>query len=142
MAGNRTLAPIPSEFAGKVKDTYWGVLNFANIGAGQTQPGVLKVDADGDFIITGAVRTIVAADGVTIKTAAQLLVEMTAVGSKGFMTDKTHIENIAGTAQLPALWAVPLRLAGNATLTVKISNGEGAAINVYMAFLGYRLRSR
>jgi hypothetical protein len=51
-----------------------------------------------------------------------------------------HMDNLAGTAQLPSYWPMPKIFRANATITTTVQNLDGANDrNTRIAYLGFKI---
>lgn len=132
---------LPDVLKGHPKDFFTYSAEFLPLAAGATNTQNINIQADSDFLILAGVRVITAADNTTFVANGPFLITITDSGAgRSFMDRAVHIDNLFGTAQLPALWAYPKFIAGASQLAVTAQNLDGAtARNIRMTLIGFKI---
>ncbi len=121
--------PPVSMLGGAVLVWYQYVINIPLAG-NDTLTGIVRVDADSDFLVRKIVST--QAGAYTIKVSDS--------GAQDYWTDNEQTNgNIAGTAQLPNFLARPRLVARNNTINVEIRDLSGAPNSVQIVFEGAKV---
>ena len=135
--------PVRELFAQNGGDGFFPSLDFtigATGTAAATQRLTLTQDADSYFIITGLSRVITNSDNTTFHTQAGITIQIKMSSSgREVMDVPAHLENIAGTAQRPAIWPVPKVVGPAATMAVTLVSFEAATRIVRLTFYGYKV---
>jgi hypothetical protein len=134
-----------------VQDLFFVQLDFTTGNANQltvagtataTRVLPLVIDTDAHFLMVGASRvaTDVATDAVSIAFChVGVSLKMTSSG-RDLMNTTQHIENIAGTAQLPAAWPRPKFIAAGSALRATLTNlSTTTPYNVRLSFFGFKI---
>lgn len=133
---------LPRELWGKQKDYFVGHIDFTPLAANSTQSQGFGVSADADFVILYGTRIVTAVDNVTFIANVPELVTLTDTGSgRNLMSSPIHMDELFGTAQLPAYWAFPKLIRAGSTLTATIQSLEATARNVRLSFHGFKVFS-
>lgn len=133
---------LPPEARGKLRDTFFLQLDFANVPVAFVPTlGNITIDADADFIITGgAQRVTTVADRTAVLADPIVLVSMKRSASgRDLQNLPVPISAVLGTAQRPARWEAPMLVRANSNLAVTVSSGHGAAVLVQMTFWGFKI---
>jgi len=137
---NPFLGLLPREFWPKTKDFFIYSIEFTPLAASGTSTVSIQIQADSAFLITMA--TIVVTDTANAVFISNIpeLVTLTDAGSGRQLSDKAvHVNNIFGTAQLPAVWPFPKIMAPSSTLSATLQNLEATARNVRLSFWGFKV---
>jgi hypothetical protein len=133
---------LPRELWGKQKDMFVGHLDFTPLAANATQSQGLNITADADFVILYGTRIVTAADNVTFIANVPELVTITDTGAgRNLMSAAVHMDELFGTAQLPAYWAFPKLIRAGSTLTATLQSLEATPRNVRLSFHGFKVFS-
>lgn len=136
------LGYLPRRLWARAKDWFTYTADFLPLAAGATTPVETAIQADSDFVIIAVVRTIDnnAAPPV-IQASAPLLVTVTDTGSGRLIFDRQqHLDNFAGTIQLPHYLEYPKVFAASSTIATELQNQNAAqAFNVRISYLGFKV---
>jgi hypothetical protein len=132
------------------QDIFFVPLDFIPIGpagaGADTLTRSFTADADADLEIVGMSRVITqgvapAAGDLNVVAFAPLLINLTMTSSgRSLMPSATHIENIAGTAQLPAAWPRPKMVPKASTIKVTLQNLHTAnSYNVRLVLYAFKI---
>lgn len=130
---------VPPEMRGREKQFYCYEAVFAGntiLAAGATSPVTTSIDNDSDFLVMGINRVVTDATQLVFLAAAAILIQLqyTGAGSTFFQT-ADHLDNVAGTAQLPGQLFFPFVVPGGATLVTTLQNLD--AVNARVVRLSY-----
>jgi hypothetical protein len=131
---------VPQEMRGRQKQFYSYQAVFNTIAAGATTPVTTSIDNDSDFLVMGINRVVTDTTQLVELAFAPFLIQLqyTGAGSTFFQTPD-HIENVAGTAQLPGQLFYPFLVPGGATLVTTLQNLDGVnARIVRLSFPGVK----
>src|SRR3954471_20079579 len=103
---------------------------------------VVTIDQDAHVLLVGGARVIT--DQATAQTSqafAPILVTLTMSSSgRQLMNQAQHIENVLGTAQLPAAWPRPKFLVAASSMRVTLQNLHAAnPFNVRITFYAFKI---
>lgn len=133
---------LPRALWRRQKDFFIYSAEFLPLGAGQTLAFDTAIQADSDFTCVAVSRVIDnnAAPPV-IQAVAPILVQVFDTGSGRSIFDRQqHLENFAGTIELPHYLEYPKVFAASSTIQTTLQNQNGAqAFNVRIAFLGFKV---
>lgn len=124
------------------KDFFMYSANFLPLAAGATQTTDIAIESDSDFLIVAGVRTIT--DGATdlvFQAAGPFTVVVFDNGSgRNLQNQAQHIENMFGTAELPAYWPFPKFVPRASTLSTTLQNLDATnAFNIRIAYFGFKI---
>jgi len=139
---NPFLGLIPKKYWKRLKDFFSYNDDYTPLGAGATLPQSIQIQNDSDFLIMAGVFVMTTTDNTTTFFAnAPVTVQITDSGSgRNIMNKATHINNLFGSATLPAIWPFPKLIPAGATLTTTLVNLDGAnARNVRIAYWGFKI---
>lgn len=144
----------PNWFLGLVPREYWNVYktffiyeqDFIPLALGATTVGNIQIQNDSHFLcvaacalVTNTVNTVVI-NSESNASAAGKLVLITDVGSGAPLSSvPVPLDNLFGTAQRPAVWALPKLFRKGGTLATQIQDIFGAAHNVRLSYWGIRI---
>src|SRR5574341_428789 len=139
--GNPLLWLVPRELLARIKDFFIYSAEFLPLAAGATTAVTTQIQGDSDFLVVQGVRTCFAVDNTTVVANPPAMVRISDTGSgRDFMDRAVHIENLFGTAQLPAVWPFPKLLPANSTLSTQLQNLDGAtARNYRLSYVGFKI---
>ena len=114
---------VPAKMRGRPKQFYAYQAIFNTIAAGATTPTTTSIDNDSDFLFLAINRVVTDSTQLVFLAAAPFLIQLqyTGAGSTFFQTPD-HLDNVAGTAQLPGQLFYPFMVPGGATLTTTLTN--------------------
>lgn len=99
-----------------------------------------QIQNDSHFIIMAGVRTVFNTDDTTAIANPPITVQIQDSGSgRSLLSSFTQIENLFGTAQLPAYWPYPKIIKRSSTLTTQLVNLAATARHVRIAYLGFKV---
>lgn len=141
---------VPKGAADLPQDLFLIPLDFVPIGAAGSGTDILTrtytADADADVEVVGMARVITngvapAAGDINAVAFAPMLITMTMTSSgRQLMPSATHLENVAGTAQLPAAWPRPKLIPKTASLKIQIQNLHTAnAFNLRLCLYAFKI---
>lgn len=140
---NPFLGLIPRELWKRPKDFFvysCSMTGAAPLPASDQASRDIQIDANADFLIVAGVRTFRDTATKAIIADPAATVTMTDSGSgRQLQNEAVDIENLFGTAQLPATWPFPKLIAASATLTVNVFNLIATAADVRISFLGFKI---
>lgn len=127
---------VPAEMRGRQKQFYAYEAVFNTLAAGATTPVTTSIDNDSDFLFLGINRVVTDSTQLIALAFAPMLIQLqyTGAGSTFFQT-ADHLENVAGTAQLPGTLVFPFVVPGGATLTTTLTNLD--AVNARVVRLSF-----
>lgn len=135
--------PIPPEFQNRLRDVFFGVINFPNIpavgGAAVVLP--LQVDSDADLLITGGAQFVTTVADLTtrlLEPALFISLKRTSAG-RDLMLSAVPLRNLLGTAERPARWETPVLVKAGSTLQATMTSNHGAALAASLTFWGIKL---
>lgn len=146
LAPNWFLGLVPREFWNVYKTFFIYEQDFLPLAVSQTTVGNIQIQNDSHFLCVGAAALVTTVDNLTIvnaesnANASAKLVLITDVGS-GMPLSQTPvpIDNLFGTAQRLATWAIPKLFKAGGTIATQIQNLEATARNVRISYWGIRL---
>lgn len=135
------VAALPPELRNLPRGGFTYTASFVPIAAGATGTVNTAIQADAHFALVAIARTVFQTDNTTVVAAPPLMLQLTSSGSGRFLSDAAiHLENYAGTAQLPFVFPMPFVLTAGSQLSATLQNLNGAtAYNVRIAFHGFKL---
>lgn len=127
---------VPVEMRGRQKQFYAYQAIFNTIAAGATAPISTSIDNDSDFLVLGLNATGTDTTQLIALAFLPFLIQLqyTGAGSTFFQT-ADHLENVAGSAQLPGLLMFPFLVPGGATLVTTLTNLD--AVNARVVRLSF-----
>lgn len=140
-SSNPWLRLLPPELAARPKDAFFLAVNFLPLAAGGTASVVTQITAEAAFLILGATRVVTDSPADTTSVAFfPALVTVSDGTNRQLMDRAVHIENLCGTAQLPAIWPWPKFVAAGSQVTTTVQNLDGAtARNVRITYMGFKI---
>jgi len=135
------VASLPPELRKLQRGGFTFTATWTPIAAGATTAVSFSIGSDAHFALVAISRTVFNVDNTTVVAAPPYLVLIKSSGSGRDLSDApVHIENMAGTAQLPFVFPVPFVLTAGSQCSVTLTNLDPAnARNVRMAFHGFKL---
>jgi hypothetical protein len=131
---------LPRDLWGKQKDMFIGHLDFTPLAASGTSTLGFNVPADADFVILYGTRIVTDVLNTTFVANVPELVTLQDTGAgRALSSSAVHMDEIFGTAQLPAYWAFPKFMRSGSTLSVTLQNLEAVARNVRLSFHGFKV---
>jgi hypothetical protein len=132
---------LPDNLKGRDKDFFVYTTEFLPLAAGATTTNAINTQADSDFLVLAGVRTVFNTDNTTLVASPPALVTISDAGAgRSFMDRAVHLENLFGTAQLPAFWPYPKFWSGGSSIAVTLQNLDGAnGRNYRLSFLGFKV---
>jgi hypothetical protein len=140
---------VPRLLASNEQDLFFLSLDFTgnNVlgvkgGGADVKSQVLTADQDAHLLLVGGSR--LGTDPATDATAqaflpVTLLMKLSSSGRE-LMNNPQHIENVLGTAQLPAAWPRPKFLAAGSSMRVTLQNLSAATtFNVRVTFYAFKI---
>lgn len=134
---------LPPELASRLRDVFFGEVDFANIPAagGASVALPLQVDSDADILITGGAQWVTTTADLTTRLPEPALfvtLRRTSAG-RDLSTSATPLRNVLGTAERPARWECPVLVKAGSTLTVTLRSNHGATLAASLTFWGIKL---
>lgn len=138
---NPFLGLLPAQYWDKVKDFFAYETDFLGMGPSATQTLPEQIQGDSDFLFVALNRVVTAVDNVTVKTFAPFTLQIADAGSGRNLGDQAiHLENIAGTAQLPGILPFPKIIRQASTLSLTLTNLDTVnSYNVRLTLLGFKI---
>lgn len=141
---------VPEGASKLAQDLFFIPLDFIPIGAAGSGTDIIvrsfTSDADADLEIVGAARVITqgvapAAGDINAVAFAPMLITFTMTSSgRQLMSSAAHLENVAGTGQLPAAWPRPKLIPKTSTLKVQVQNLHTAnAFNLRLVLYAFKI---
>ena len=132
---------LPQELWSRTKDFFTYSADFLPLAAGGTLTVDISIQADSDFAIVAGVRVVTdVANTAFIDPVPQTVTILDASSGRQFQDRAVHIDNLFGTAQLPALWPMTKLIRANSTLSTTLINLDGAnARNTRISYLGFKI---
>lgn len=139
--GGPLLASLPEAIRNRLRAFFLYTAEFIPLAAGSTSAQQLSINSDADFALCAISRVGTNTANTTFSANLPILATLTNSGSGRLLSDRAvHLDNYAGTAQLPFILPVPVILTAGSNLTVQLQNLDGAnAFNVRVAFHGFKL---
>lgn len=146
LAPNWFLGMVPRQLWGKKKRFFIYEQDFLPLNGNASSSGIVQIQNDSHFLCVAGIVLVTDSTGVTIVNAPNTsnstakLVQIFDVAS-GAPLSSTALpaENFFGTAQLPAVWAVPYIFRAGSSIQVQVQNLSGTAHRVYCSFWGMRI---
>lgn len=146
LAPNWFLGLVPREYWGAYKTFFIYEQDFLPVSASATTTGNIQIQADSHFLCVAGVALITGTTNVTVinspsgANAAGKLVLITDVGSAmPLMSTPVPLDNLFGTAQLPAVWPIPKLFRASGTIATQIQNLIATDHNVRLSYWGIRI---
>ena len=146
LAPNWWLGLVPRELWDRKKTPFIYEQDFIPLGATTTTVGNIQIQADSHFLCIGAVHLITDVTNTTVldspstANSTGILALITDVGSGMPLSQvPVPIESIFGTAQLPAIWAIPKLFPASGTIATQVQNLLATARNVRLSYWGVRI---
>jgi hypothetical protein len=134
-----SLLPETLRQPGYVYQFYAYNADFLPLAANATQQVNVTIQSDADFVIVFATGIVTSVDnGTLLPFVPQLVMLRDTASGIQLMQDNTHYNLVYGDAQNPALFTVPFYLRAGSTLQVQHQNLSNTAVNVRLAFQGFR----
>lgn len=132
---------LPQNLWNNAKDFFAYGDDYLPVGAGLTVPQNIAVQSDSDYLIVGAVAVVTDIANVVFAANRPFLVTILDSGSgRQLQNTAIHLDNLFGTAQLPAYWPFPKLVPRASTLTTTIQSLDAANdFNVRIAYLGFKI---
>jgi len=139
---NPFLGLIPKKYWKRIKDFFIYATDFVPLANSQTLTQPIQIQNDSDFLIMAGVYVETSTDNVTtFINPSPLMVTITDSGSgRQLMNTPIHINNLFGTAQLPAIWPFPKVIPAGASLNTQLVNLDTVnSRNVRIAYWGFKI---
>lgn len=141
---------VPEGASKLAQDLFFITLDFIPIGAAGSGTDIIvrsfTSDSDADLEIVGAARVVTqgvapAAGDINNVAFAPFLLTFTMTSSgRQLMSGPAHMENVAGTAQLPAAWPRPKMIPKASTMKVQLQNLSTVnAYNVRLMLYAFKI---
>ncbi len=133
---------LPQELWDNAKDFFVYGTDFLPLAAGGTATQDIAIESDSDFLIVAGNRIVTDDPDQTVIVAfPPFLVTLFDNGSGRRLQNRAqHIENMFGTAQLPAYWPFPKLIPRASTFSTTLQNLDaGNAYNVRVSYLGFKI---
>lgn len=131
---------LPANRRGRDKQFFTYGMEFLPLTASATLTGNISIQADSDFLILEMVRVVTDTTDLIALAFCPELVTLIDSGSGRTLFDRAqHMDNIAGTGQLPAVWDYPYFLQRNSNFAVTVQNLEAVNRNVRIGFRGLKI---
>lgn len=133
---------LPRDLWDKSKDFFTYSTDFLPIAAATAVTNNIAIQADSYFLIVAGVRTITdGATGLVFAANGPMTIAVNDQSSgRDFQNQAMGIDNLLGTAQLPAFWPFPKLIQPSSTLAVSLTNFDPAlGFNVRISFLGFKI---
>lgn len=137
---NRMLQLLPpSVRSNKAKDAFVYSCSFEPLAASDSDQRTITINEDASFLICGMVRT--ARDtGTQALVVPAVTINLTDNGTGREIFDNDQdLENVAGTAQLPAIWPYPKMVKRSSSILVDANNLIATAIDLRIALIGFKI---
>lgn len=134
-------ANLPDWIRERAKEFFVYGANMLPLAAGAQATADIAIQADADFLIVAAALVLTDAANVVFAANRPLTVQITDTGSgRALMNAPMHVDNIYGTAQLPAYWPLPALMNQGGTISTTIVNLDAAnGWNIRFAYLGFKI---
>lgn len=136
------LSWLPRELWNRSKDFFVYSAQFLPLPAGSTSTFETPIQADSYFLLVDVARVVTqAADETAAIAFPPLLITILSTASGRNLMDRAqHLENIAGTGQLPNYWPMSKLFEPNTSISTTLQNLDGAnAFNVRISYLGFKV---
>lgn len=133
---------LPRKLWRMAKDFFVYSAEFLPLPAGDTLSFNTAIQSDSDFLCVAMTRVVTDVTNlVLVSGPVPELVTIFEAGSGRQMMDRPiHIDNLAGTGQLPSYWPMPKIWRANSTVTTTVENLDPANDrNVRVAYLGFKV---
>jgi hypothetical protein len=140
---NQYLGLLPARYWKQVKQPFFYNADFvgATVAAANVTTNVtVAINSDSDFAWFALTRTVYDVTDLIPVPAPYHTVTILDTGSgRQFMSAPIHIENLAGTAQLPYFFMKPIVLGGGGSLTVSITSLGAVNRNIRLTLHGFKM---
>jgi hypothetical protein len=131
---------IPRALWRRLKDFFIYGVDFLPLALSATATRDIAIQADSDFLIVAGVRLYSTNVDGPITTPSIATVQIVDSGSgRSLFNQPQHVDNVFGTAQLPAYWPMPKLVRMSSTLSTTLSNLEAVARNYRLAYWGFKV---
>lgn len=133
---------LPRPLWAMAKDFFIYSAEFLPIPAGGTVSFDTAIQSDSDFLAVAMTRVVTSVDNLTLVSGPvpQLVTVFDAGSGRQIFDRPQHMDNLAGTAQLPSYWPMPKIFRASATITTTVQNLDGANDrNTRIAYLGFKI---
>lgn len=133
---------LPPDVRARVKDFFIYGTDFLGIADGATESQSVSIQEDSDFFIISADAFVVDPAGPTRIDPDSFIATVSLQDSgsgRNFVDRPIAFSNVYGTAQLPGFWPYPKLLQASSTLTTQLTNNQGAAVDVRLAYRGFKV---
>jgi hypothetical protein len=137
---NPFLGLLPRQFWSRVKDFFVYSVELLPLNASATGAAGVTISNEADFLIMAGVRRVTSSDNLTDVSFYPAVVTIRDSAGVEIMDKAVHIENLFGTAQLPAIWPYPKLIPAGRTLTTTVQSLDTANNrNVRISYLGFKV---
>lgn len=140
---NQWMGLLPARYWKQTKQPFFYTADFtgATVAVGSaTTNVVVAISSDSDFAWFGTSAVVRDVTNLIPVPAPYHSVTFVDTGSgRQFMSAPVHLDNLAGTAQLPFLFLKPIILGGGASLTVSVTALAATNRNIQIALIGYKM---
>lgn len=137
---------VPQDMAKQPQDLFFVSADFtgskelaAAPAAGASQIVTISVDQDAHLLLVGAAHFTTNSAETTQGGGFILVTLKVSSSGREMMSSAQHLQNIAGTAQLPCVWPRPKFIAAGSSLTVTAQNLEGTARRCRLTFYAFKI---
>jgi hypothetical protein len=132
---------LPDKFLRNPKDLFFYTAEFTPLNSLATATVQVQTNTDAAFLMMGAVRRVTSTDNQTdVAFFPCLLNVKDSTSGRDIMDRPVHLENFAGTAQLPAILPFPKWIpAGSTILTTAQSLDSANNRNLRLSYFGFKV---
>ena len=132
---------LPNWIQDRAKEVFFYGADMLPLGAGAEATADITISADSDFLIVTASLVLTDAANVVFAANRPLTVLITdSASGRALMNAPMHVDNIFGTAQLPAYWPLPALFNRAGSISTTIVNLDAAnAWNVRFVYEGFKI---
>lgn len=134
------LASLPPKLREGAKDAFFLVQNFPLVAIGGGATVTTVISAESALLIVGGVRTVTDNTGQVSVAFYPAKVKITDGSQRDLMDNDAMLDNLFGTAQLPALWPYPKFVAAGSSLKTTLTSLDTANVRtVQLVYLGFKI---
>lgn len=132
---------LPAKLQGRARDFFTYSADFLPLPAGTTRSENIAIQDDSDFLIIAAMLTprTDAAPPVVVPQPALLARIEDAGSSRNLENRAVDVENLFGTARLPAYWPYPKLINRSSVIATTLTNNQGVDLQVRVSYLGFKI---
>lgn len=131
---------LPRAYRGLAQDWFAYTADFLPLAASTAQIENVQVSDDAAFCLVKVTFVAASTDNLTRLTFAPALILVQDGSSNRNLADaETHIHNLVGTGEQPALVTPPRVFARASTIAVQLRNLEAVARNYRVALVGFKI---